>query len=319
MNGKLIKEFKAGDRITSFFVVRKKELRTKKGSGEVYLALELGDSSGRINGTLWEDIERVAEEIKVGDPIKVQGTVVNYGEELVLNIERIRKAREDDGVKRADFLPRSEKDLDELLNRLRDRISRLKNPFLKRLLDSFFTDKDFLDHFIPAPAGKLWHHNRLGGLLEHTLSVVEICDYVGGQYDLVDKDLLLAGAILHDIGKVSEYDTSSGFIEYSDEGRLLGHIVIGQRMVDEKISQIQGFPPELRKKLIHLILSHHGELEQASPVVPMTLEAIILYYADQLDSKADAFTRIIKGEKEPGKRWSKYVKLIDRFIYLGED
>lgn len=319
MEGKLIKDFKAGDKITTFFVVCKKELRTKKGTGQAYLLLELGDSSGRINGTLWENIDRMTEEIKVGDPIKVQGTVVNYGEELVFNIERIRKTREDDGVKRADFLPRSEKDLDELLNRLRNRISQLKNPFLRRLLNLFFTDEDFLRRFISAPAGKLWHHNRVGGLLEHTLSVMDICDYVGRQYELVNHELLLAGAILHDIGKVIEYDSSSGFIEYSDEGRLLGHIAIGQRMVDEKISLIQGFPPELRKRLIHLILSHHGELEQGSPVVPMTLEAIVLYYADQLDSKADVFTRIIKGEREPGKRWSKYVKLIDRFVYLGED
>jgi len=168
-----------------------------------------------------------------------------------------------------------------------------------------------------APGGKLWHHSLVGGLLKHTLLVTELCEKAASMYRLVKRDLLLAGALLHDVGKLTQYKTE-GFIDYTDEGRLIGHVVSGYDILSKKIEKIKDFPPSLSLQLKHLILSHQGELELASPVVPQTIEAIILHYADQMDAKADAFTRIIEKHKALGEKWSSWVPLIRRYIYAGE-
>jgi len=200
---------------------------------------------------------------------------------------------------------------------LKKSLAEIKNPMLQKLLKLFFTDKDFTDRFCKAPGGKLWHHAYLGGLLEHTLSVIIISKFFIHHYhDSVNGDLLLAAAFLHDVGKIEEFSTY-GFVDYSTPGRLIGHITIGVNMVMEKISQLPNFPEQLKQQLIHCILSHHGQKDRGSPVVPMTLEALILNFADDLDSSVAAFQRIMAKEKEPGKVWSNYVNLIDRFIYLG--
>ena len=318
MNSMRIKQFVSGDKIVAFFVIRKKELRTKKSDGAPYLALELGDSSGRISAVLWEHVAQYNDEFNVGEFVKVRGTVFDYNNALSFHIDRIRKVRPEDNVRPEMFLPENSKNLDDLESRFRELIDQVANPFLSKLLHMIFDDSTFWQDFRHAPGGKLWHHNRIGGLMEHTIGVVEICLKASENYPMISKDLLLSGALLHDIGKVDSYQTNAGFIDYTDEGRLLGHIVIGYNRVEKKIDAITGFPSELRKKLLHLILSHQGELEQGSPVVPMMIEAIVLYHADEMDSKADAFSRIMKGEMESGKKWSNYVKLMNRFIYFGE-
>ncbi len=318
MNSKRIKQFQSGDKIVAFFVIRKKELRTKKSDGAPYLALELGDSSGRISAALWEHVAQHNDDFSVGDIVKVQGTVIDYNKGLSVHIDRIRKVRPEDQVRSELFLPENPKNLDELEGRFRELLATVTNTFLSELLHRIFDEASFWDAFRNAPGGKLWHHNRIGGLMEHTIGVTEICLKASEQYPLISKDLLISGALLHDIGKVDSYQTSAGFIEYTDEGRLIGHIVLGYNRVENEINGIQDFPPELKKKLLHMILSHQGELEQGSPVVPMMIEAIVLYYADEMDSKADALTRIIKGEMKPDKKWSNYVNLLNRFIYFGE-
>jgi len=318
MDSKRIKQFQSGDRIVAFFVIRKKELRTKKSDGSPYLALELGDSSGRISAVLWEHVAQYSDDFHVGDIVKAQGTIIDYNQGLSFHIDRIRKIRPEDGIRPELFLPENPKDLNELEKRFRELLALVTSPFLSDLLHRIFDDPAFWDAYCRAPGGKLWHHNRIGGLMEHTIGVAEICLKAGEQYPLISKDLLLSGALLHDIGKVESYQTRAGFIDYTDEGRLLGHIVLGANRVEKEIDRIQDFPPELKKKLLHVILSHQGELEQGSPVVPMTIEAIVLYHADEMDSKADAFSRIIKGEMQPDKKWSNYVNLLNRFIYFGE-
>jgi len=310
-----VKDLKPGLELTEFFVLRKKEL--KEYDGQRFLKLELGDKSGRINAVLWDNIDQAYENAEVGEMVKVKGWVTTYKETPQLKVDKIRKAK-DGEIDLVDFLPATDRDFNLLFDDFKNVVQTIENFHLKRLLELLIEDFSFMEKFKRAPGGKLWHHARLGGLLEHTLKVVSICEKAAQMYDLVDRDLLITGALVHDVGKVSSY-SADGFFDYTDEGRLLGHIVSGDELIDRTIQKIAGFPQDLALKLKHLILSHQGQLEQASPVVPQTIEAIILHYADELDAEADAFSHIIKTQKTKGKKWSDWVHLINRFIYLGED
>ena len=314
----MIKDLKPGDKFVAFFILRKKEIRTKFNSDEIYLSLELGDASQRIRGTVWEKPQEVYEAIEPGDIMKVKATAIHFKDKLHLNIEKIRKAEEGDDFDIKELVPVVDKDRDALLAHLDELIASVENPHLKELLNLVFTDSEIREQFKDAPGGKLWHHNYLGGLLEHTLSVTGIADRVGQMYPDIKRDLLLAAGLLHDIGKISSY-TYKTLIDFTDDGRLVGHIVIGAQMVKDKIREIKDFPKDLEMELTHLILSHQGKLEHASPVVPMTLEGLILYYADEIDSSANAYQRITKREKEPGRKWSSYVSLINRYLYFGNE
>lgn len=316
----LVRNLAPGEKATGFFIIRKKEWKTKK-DGTPYLLLELGDVSGRISATLWENVQQAGEEFRPGDTVKVLGTVMEFNDARQISIERIRKTEGKDGILPKDFLRTGAIDPDALFFSLMETIARTGNSAIRNLLERMFSDPVLQERFKEAPGGKLWHHAYLGGLLEHTLSVVSICDALCRLYPDLDRDLVTAGAILHDIGKTEEYRWDQGFIDYSDEGRLWGHIAIGAQKVKaeiEKIEASEGFPAELKRPLLHLILSHQGKLEQGSPVLPMTREAVALYYADEIDSKQNALSHIIERDREPGKNWSKYIQLLDRFIYMGD-
>ncbi|KPL04998.1 MAG: hypothetical protein AMJ73_02985 [candidate division Zixibacteria bacterium SM1_73] len=310
-----VKDLKPGLEVTEFFVLRKKEL--KEYDGQRFLKLELGDRSGRIDAVIWDNLDQLYNKAQVGDIVKVKGWVSTYKEMPQVKVDNMRRAREEE-IDLVDFLPKTERDFNLLYDDFKNIVHTIKNSHLKRLLDLLMEDSSLMDKLRRAPGGKLWHHARVGGLLEHTLKVVAICEKAAEMYDLADRDLLITGALLHDIGKINSY-SAGGFFDYTDEGRLLGHIVSGDELIDTKIRKIPDFPEDLTLKLKHLILSHQGQLELASPVVPQTIEAIILHYADELDAKADAFSHIIKTQKVKGKRWSDWVHLINRFIYLGED
>ncbi|TET68288.1 MAG: HD domain-containing protein [Candidatus Zixiibacteriota bacterium] len=234
-----------------------------------------------------------------------------------MKVERLRKAKEEE-IDLSHFLPASERDLDSLYDEFKEAVSSIQNSHLRSLLELLLKDSSVTEKLKVTPGGKLWHHASVGGLLDHTLRVVQVCEKAASMYELVDRDLLITGALVHDIGKISSY-SARGFFDYTDEGRLIGHIVSGNELIDRKIQMIEDFPSELALRLKHLVLSHQGQLEFASPVVPMTLEAIILHYADDMDAKADAFSHIIKTQKSRGKRWSDWVNLINRYIYLGEE
>ncbi|MBN2417194.1 HD domain-containing protein [bacterium] len=314
-----IGSLKPGDKVLDFFVIRKAELKTKK-DGNPYLVLNLGDASGRITATLWDDASRHYETFREGTIVKIQGSVRTYGEALQLTVERIRKAEAADGVSPADFVPRASCDVESLFALLVEKTGTVKNPHLRSLLEAVFLNEETGRRFREAPGGKLWHHAYSGGLIEHTLSVAAVCEAMCLQYTGIDRDLLITGALLHDIGKIEEYTFDRGFIDFTDAGRLHGHITIGARMIEQRIVELQqsgAFPEELKNLVIHLILSHQGELEHGSPVLPATLEAIVLYYADEMDSKANAIQRIIERDSASGKKWSQYINLLDRFIYLG--
>ncbi|MFZ5517115.1 MAG: 3'-5' exoribonuclease YhaM family protein [Candidatus Zhuqueibacterota bacterium] len=316
---KLISELNPGDSVIAFFVIRKKEIKFQKSSQEMYLSLEFGDRSGRIRGSLWKGVPEMNKFLLPGDIVKVKGKVITFLEQPYITIEKIRKAKPDDTIDPAQFLPVSAHDVAQLLADVQQRLASITDAHLKTLSDTFLNDQEFVDAFCSAPGGKLWHHACIGGLLEHTLSVMKIAALISDHYgDSINKDLLMTASFLHDIGKIEEF-SAKGFIDYSTPGRLLGHIAIAANLISEKMRQFNGFPDNVREQLLHCILSHHGQKERGSPVIPMTLEALILAHADELDSSVAAFSRIISREKEPGKEWSNYVNLIDRFIYLGEE
>jgi 3'-5' exoribonuclease len=309
-----VKDLIPGLAIDDVFVLRKKELRDYEGGN--FLKLELGDKTGRVDAVAWnqtKDFYRLAGE---GDFLQVKGSASTYKDFVQIRVDSLARISPEK-VELADFLPRSSKDPRDLLETWRREALQLQNPHLRKLLEKILADREIVERLLKAPGGKLWHHNYLGGLLEHTLKIVEICKKASELYPQVDRDLLIAGALLHDIGKISQYQVTS-LIEFSDEGRLVGHIVEGDRIVTDRIRQIENFPEELAMKLRHLILSHQGQLETGSPVVPQTMEAIILHFADEMDAKAGAFARIIQEEKDSDKRWSSYVSLINRYIYLGD-
>jgi 3'-5' exoribonuclease len=311
-----VKDIQPGKDVTEFFVLRKQEIRDTV-DGKRFLKLELGDRTGRIDGVVWDNADQIYDSAQTGDVVKIKASVTTYKEMPQLKVEKLRKAKEEE-IDLSDFLPASERDLDSLYDEFKEAVSSIQNSHLRSLLELLLKDSSVTEKLKVTPGGKLWHHAYVGGLLQHTLRVVGICEKAASMYELVDRDLLITGALVHDIGKISSY-SARGFFDYTDEGRLIGHIVSGNELIDRKIQMIEDFPSELALRLKHLILSHQGELEFASPVVPMTLEAIILHYADDMDAKADAFSHIIKTQKSKGKRWSDWVNLINRYIYLGEE
>jgi len=311
-----VKDLKPGKEVTDFFVLRKKEIK-EKSDGEKFLKLELGDRTGRIDGVVWDNPEQIYDQAQTGEVVKIKGWVSTYKENPQLKVDKLRKAKEGE-LDLSDFLPASERDLDSLYQEFEKVVSTIQNGYLRRLLELLMEDSTLMEKLKKTPGGKLWHHAYVGGLLEHTLKVVQICEKAASMYELVNRDLLITGALVHDIGKINAY-SAKGFFDYTDEGRLVGHIVSGDELIDKNIQMIDGFPSDLALQLKHLILSHQGQLEFASPVVPKTTEAIILHYADEMDAKADAFIHIVKTQKVKGKRWSDWVHLINRYIYLGED
>ena len=312
----MIQNIKAGQTIVDFFILRKKELRKQK-NGDIYLSVELGDATGRVFGSYWKNAERAYEALKEGKPIKIQATAISWKGKIHLSIQKIRPAEVKDNINPDDFIPKSELNLKEQFAEIENIISQISNIEIKSLLNMFYKNDEFKMKLFRTPGGKLWHHCYEGGLVEHTLGVVKIVTNIGKLYSNLNMDLIIAGALLHDVGKLYEFE-NVGFFEYSDKGRLHGHIAIGYHLVATEIEKMK-MDEATKDHLLHLILSHQGQKEFGSPAVPMSREAFILYFADELDSKLGAFDRIQSREKEPGKNWSNYVRLLDRFLYFGDE
>lgn len=311
-----LRNLPAGDKVaTGFYLLSRLGTRTSR-LGKPYLTLELQDATGRIEGKFWEGFEDFQSSARVGQVVKVQGTLEHFEGVAQLRVVKARPARPDDETPSPhEFLPHSGRSPEEMRSELREIIATLTDGHLRQLLESLFEDDKIWEQFVQAPGGKLWHHAYLGGLAEHTLSLARLCDLLAGHYKQLHRDLLIAGVLLHDFGKIEELETKAG-IDYSIEGRLLGHITLGALFVEETIKQIEGFPDELRRQLLHLILSHQGEGAMGSPVKPMTPEALALHYADDLDSKLNALERI-RAQTPEGQPFSDYIKLMERFFYFG--
>jgi len=307
--------FQAGDTVEDVFVARKKQLAHKR-DGDAYLTMILVDRSGSIKAVLWDNVPQMNEAFAEGDYVRVSGKVQQYREALQLVIRKIERI-ESNLVDGRDFLPATTRDTEKMSTRLVQIGRDVQNEDLKKLLDAFFRDPVFMEGFTSAPAAKNMHHAYLGGLLEHTLSVVRLMEGIAAHYKGINKDLLIAGGILHDVGKIHEFSYET-YIDYSDRGRLLGHITIGVEMVKEKISGLTSFPEELSLLLKHMILSHHGSRELGSPEPPKTLEAIILFYVDDLDAKVTGI-RSFMDSQDPEAAWTSYHKILERFFYLGRE
>lgn len=295
--------------ITGFFAVASKQVRSKK-DGSRYFALTLSDRTGQIESRMWETAE--VGDFVAGDVVKVRAQVCRYKEFLQLNIERIRKALPDE-FNLSDYVPRTERNIDKLWAELNGYVEGLTDLHLKALLRSFLDDADIAAAFREAPAAKSMHHAWIGGLLEHVVSLLGIADLAAKHYQ-VHRDLLLTGAILHDIGKLRELRWGTSF-DYSIEGQLLGHITIGVALIDRKIAALPDFPPALRVLVEHLVLSHHGKYEFGSPKLPMIPEAVLLHYLDDMDAKMQTlnteFARNVAAGREAGEV-TEWVRSLER-------
>ncbi|KAA3635037.1 MAG: HD domain-containing protein [Calditrichaeota bacterium] len=313
ISDKKIADYEIGDMITSFYSIRKKNIREyTKGQ---FVSLELGDYSGRINGVLWEPDQFALNELEEGMVVKVRGVIGEYNNKKQMTINRLRLAEENEYTIE-DILPFSRQTDEERKGRIFALTDKIENSYIKKLVESFWEDEDFLIKFLKAPAGKLWHHSYIGGLSEHSANVTELALRVSHGYDFLDRDMLIFGGLFHDAGKIDTYSTTTN-IDYTDEGRLVGHICLADVWICERAKEIENFPEKLLMKLRHMVLSHQGELEYATPVVPQMPEAFVLYYCDEIDSKMGAIERI--RERFDGKGWSDYVNLIGRYLYFGEN
>lgn len=309
-----VKDMQEGDRINGLYLVREKRMG-KTRRGDAFLTISLADRTGDVEAKVWEQAEEVSSRFKTGDILSVQGTATSYRERIQLTLSRLEVAKSE--VDPALFLESTEKSSRSMVGSLRKLMEEIRNPHLKALIKGFLGDKEFMHLFEKAPAAKNFHHNYLGGLLEHTLSVCKIIRQIADHYPHLNKDLLLAGAFLHDIGKIRELSWDL-HIEYTDEGRLVGHLVQGAVMVEEKLAGLNAFPRDLALRLKHLILSHHGEYEFGSPKRPKFLEAFVLHLADDLDAKVNGLGRLFERDGREGA-WTDYSRLFERYFLKGND
>ena len=307
-----IDEIKENDAIDSFFLVREKTSGLAK-TGNTYLKLKLGDRSGEIEGRIWTSVETVNLSFDRDDFVRVKGKAVSFQEHLQINIAHIERMGEEE-VEVSDFFPKTERDVEEMMTSLTEAAQQVKNPHLSQLLRLFWEDRAFIERFKAAPASKSIHHSYLGGLLEHTLSLAQLVLKNAGHYSGLNQDLLLTGSILHDLGKIDELSYRRS-LDYSDEGRLLGHIILGLERIEEKIRQLPDFPRDLATVVKHLILSHHGQDIWGSPKKPMTLEAVMLHYLDDLDAKINGIQQFLKAHLPEGAKWSAYHRIFEQSFY----
>ena len=290
-----INELREGEMISEVYLCKNKVVAKTK-AGKNYYSMQLQDKTGIIDAKVWELNNGIAH-FEAMNYIRVEAQVTSFNGTLQLNVKRVRVADEGE-FDPADYMPCSGKDIDGMYKSLTDIISGISNTYLRTLLNSFFVeDKEFIAKFKQHSAAKSIHHGFIGGLLEHTLAVAKLCVYMGDNYPAINKDLLVTAAIFHDIGKVDEL---SNFPEndYTDQGQLIGHIVMGAMMVSDRIKTIAGFPVTLGNELVHCILAHHGELEYGSPKKPSLIEAMALAHADNMDAKIQTFTEILEDNKE---------------------
>jgi 3'-5' exoribonuclease len=314
MKKKFVNELGLLETVEDVFLLKEKNLIRKK-DGEHFLSLVLSDKTGDVNAVAWDQVDRLKTAASAGDFVSVQGSVGEYKASLQINVRNMERV-DPDGIVPEDFMPATRRNPQQMFDRLKKISETIETDHYKQLMALFWQDESFVRQFKQAPAAKKMHHAYLGGLLEHTLSLVLLAEKVLDHYVGIDRDLLLTGAMLHDIGKVKEFVYQRS-IDYSDEGRLISHIVIGMDMIEKKINLIKDFPEKAAVLLKHLIVSHHGSRELGSPQVPMTLEAVMLHYLDEIDSKIKGIREFMESGGADGD-WTPYHKPLERFFYKGK-
>lgn len=308
-----IKDFEVGQKIDSYFVVETFDTRTKN-NGDTYLTMTLVDGSGSVKAVAWDNVDRIKDVLNASRVVRILAMANNYnGIQLTLKSAAVCK----EGTYELKNLIKSDPESDEILEKIKTRLSQIENQWLLKLIDLFLNDEEFMKRYVKAPGGWKWHHAYVGGMMRHSYEIMQICDTTCDIHKEADRDLCAFGGFVHDMGKIYEmrYDA---FFEYTDLGKMVGHIILGNDILIEKINQIPDFPSELKMHLQHMLLSHQGEYEQRSPVLPQTLEACILYHADNLDSQSNAFKSVTCGPRDEGQSWSKWFPIINRQLKLGE-
>jgi len=304
-----IRELEPNQTITSLFIVHNKEVRIKK-SGEPYLSLTLADRTGLLDAKMWDGAAEVMNTFERDDFVKVKGLVQVFRNKPQMTVHKLRRLAEAE-VDCTDYFPHTEKNVDEMWLRLRAEVAGMRNEHLRALVEAFLDDEEIARRFRQAPAAKSLHHARIGGLLEHVVSLLDLCRFCAQHYAFIDCDLLVTAAVLHDIGKIYElhYNRSFG---YTTEGQLLGHIVMAIEMVQAKLAKLPEFPPKLKTLVEHMILSHHGQLEFGSPKTPLFPEALLFHLLDNLDSKLESMRSTMASDQGIEGEWTSFNAALDR-------
>ncbi len=303
-----------GDLVSDVFLLSSIDLKTTR-TGSLYMSMSLTDRTGSIPAVKWDRTRKLFADLPRETYIRVRGSVELYRDKPQVIVQMIEVV-DDESVDYAEFLPTTEKDMEKLWTELGKALASIENTFLRELTGRFIEDKELMNEFRRCPAALGMHHAYIGGLLEHTHSVVMLAGWVTKHFSRLDRDLLVAGAFLHDIGKVKEYSYKKA-ISPSDRGWLVGHLIFGSHMIHEKAALITGFPEELRDVLDHLILSHHGQYEFGSPRLPMTAEAIMLHYMDNMDAKMNGFYRLVDESADTEALWTGWEKMFESRLYRG--
>ena len=304
-------------KIDDMFYLKDVEFRVRRDEKTIDMFFKITDRTGEIEAIKWDVANDKVDELRKIEFAQVQGLVSKQKADgaLQATVSNITKTTPFDYI---DYLPQTEKNLDELLQKIYSIINSLENNYLKNLLKSFFDDQEFVEKFKKAPAATKVHQPYIGGLLEHTVNVVTICETICNTYKEINRDFLVTMAILHDMAKIREYSYDR-VIDLTDEGKLLGHIAIGLQMIDQKIRTMDNFPKDLELMVKHTLLSHHGHFEFGSPKLPSILAAIALYYADEMEAKISGFINIKAENKNINEKWSKWVWWLERSVYLDEE
>src|SRR5271167_4930415 len=297
--------------ITSLFVVALKQVKSKK-SGELYLSLVLADRSGQVQANMWDNVAEAISGFEQDDFVKVKGVIHKYNGRWQLTVHKMRKLGESE-IDYADYLPKTSKDIEQLWQTLCGFVESFQNPWLKSLIKEFIADDALVAAYKTAPAAKTLHHAFVGGLLDHVVSLFTVCDLASRNYPQVNRDLLLTGAFLHDIGKIHELSYQRS-ISYTTKGQLLGHMIIELEMLQAKLASLPNFPSELKVLIEHLIISHHGQYDFGSPKLPMFPEALMLHYLDDLDSKMESMRAQFEREVGTENAWTGYNPSLGRSL-----
>lgn len=317
VKAQFIHDLKDGQAVDSIFLVKSKRLRPFKNKPGHYMELELGDATGLISARIWDNAEQLDQGFDEHSAVRIKGQIEEWQQSCQIRVSTIKPCALEE-YDPADLLPHTAHAVDELEEKLLSLAQSFTNPHLKQLITAFLKDSDFMHAFKQAPASVRIHHNWIGGLIEHVTSVVEIAEVVCTVHPEINRDLLMTGVLLHDIGKIHEYRWQPDFA-YTDEGNLIGHLVIGERMVAVRIADLEGFPTELAQQVRHMLLSHHGTTEFGAVKVPMTLEAVALHQVENMDAQIQRVVSIIESQRKDGVTWTDYDRSMGRRLFMGTD
>lgn len=311
MKNQFVNKLQDGDYVNDYFVATRKDLRAKQSGGK-FLGMVFQDRTGDIGGVMWNNAPETARLFEVGDAVNVRGKVSTYQGRLQIQVEQVLPLQDQD-FNVEDLVPSSGNAKDDW-GQLKAIIEQVDDPWLKKLNALFVEDAEFVAEFSQAAAGKKWHHEYRGGLVRHCYEMARLALTMCELYPELDKSMLLTGVFLHDVGKLGEM-THGLAVDYTTAGKLIGHLQIGADMVQEKMRAIPNFPEKHRLQLLHMVLSHHGEFVNGAPVLPKTLEAVVLHHIDNLDAQAAAISRVIRETRDKQQEWSEYLPLIERVIW----